>query len=31
MSKVIITESNLTNIAEAIRNKTGSSATYTPG
>lgn len=30
MSKVLITESNLTNIADAIRSKNGSSETYTP-
>lgn len=30
MSQVLITESNLTNIANAIRSKNGSSDTYTP-
>lgn len=30
MSKVLITESNLKNIADAIRSKNGSSETYTP-
>ena len=30
MSQVLITDTNLTNIANAIRTKTGSSDTYTP-
>lgn len=30
MSKVLVTESNLQNIANAIRTKNGSSDTYTP-
>jgi len=30
VAKVIVTDTNLTNIAEAIRTKTGSTDTYTP-
>jgi hypothetical protein len=30
VAQVLITESNLTNIANAIRTKTGSTDTYTP-
>ena len=30
MAKVLVSESNLTNIANAIRSKNGSSNTYTP-
>ena len=31
MAKVIVTDTNLTNIANAIRTKNGSTDTYTPG